>query len=154
MVFVALPMVVLLFVLKYKGHGHLIMESPEWAFAAAVLWGQGLIKLIRAIAEKGGAHGVRIGFLCSLNLVIGLVPSLIILAFMLIAEPSPPHWVVCVQMIWFVLSVVAFTFFSVMAGLFEASDDEPPPSPPSPTAPRPVIQVTPSQPAASKESSQ
>ena len=105
--FIGLPILVLFIVLHYKQLDSELLASPEWSFAAAVLFGLGLVKLVGSIASTGGGHGERIGFLCALLLVLGLVPSLIVLALVLLAD-SPSAWLTWLQIGLCILGGVIF----------------------------------------------
>ena len=110
LLFVILPLLVLAIAFQYKGAIWTLWSSPEWSFAAAILFGQGLAKIVASISKIGTPFGERVEFLCAFLLVVGLVPALIILALILISEP-PALWLTIAQLCLFVLSVA--TFFCV-----------------------------------------
>lgn len=123
LLFVALPLVVLLFVFQFKGTADRLVLTPEWAFAAAVLFGQGLVKLVRAVSSRGGLHAEGVGLFSAALIVLGLVPSLVILLLMLLSEP-PAAWLVWAQWLWFVASVLGFIACQMFASLVELRSAE------------------------------
>ena len=107
--FVLLPIFVLGIILYYQNLAQAIWSAREWSFASAVLFGQGIISIIESMAEEGGYHRVRIVFVCAIVLVIGLVPSLVILALIVLSD-KPPIWLTNLQMGCFVFSVICYFF--------------------------------------------
>jgi hypothetical protein len=105
--FIVLPLLVLGIVLRYKHLQHEILSSAEWSFAAAVLFGQGLVKLVGPVAERGGIHAERVGMYFALILVLGLVPSLVILSLVLLS-PHPGFWLTFAQITLCVLGFLTF----------------------------------------------
>ena len=111
--FVGLPLLVLTIVLIYKGQTAEILASPEWSFAAAVLFGQGVVKLVGTLSEKGGMHGERVALLCTIILVLGLVPSLVVLSLILLSD-HPVPWLIDLQIVLIIFALVSFLFCTDM----------------------------------------
>src|SRR5947207_3088932 len=98
--FVVLPLLVIAIVFVSRAHAGSIWLSVEWSFAASVLLGQAVVKLIRALVERGGFHGERVGLIAAVILVLGLVPSLVVLSLILLREPDPPSELLANAQLW------------------------------------------------------
>ncbi|MGD0626392.1 MAG: hypothetical protein ABSB32_16945 [Thermodesulfobacteriota bacterium] len=118
--FIGLPLLVLFIVLHYKQRDSGLLASPEWSFAAAILFGLGLVKLVDSITSRGGVHGERVGLFCALVLVFGLVPSLVVLALVLLSE-QPEVWLVATQIILCILGAVVFFICTGLAAMARVS---------------------------------
>ncbi len=107
--FVLLPLIVLTFVHLSWGEKtvHSVLESAEWSFGASVLFGQAIVKLVSGATRQGSDNWGTIVLIVSLVLVLGLVPSLVILAMILLHEP-PSITLVVEQLVFFVAGSVAF----------------------------------------------
>lgn len=79
-----LPIVVVLLVVLYLGKPGKLFQKPEWAFGAAIFFGQSLVKLLAAMT---GAHReMQVGkvvLFAACVLVFGLAPSLLVLVFVI-----------------------------------------------------------------------
>jgi len=113
LLFVLLPLFVLLIVManEYTSTKSLL-ESPEWSFAAAILYGQSVFKWMAAAVDAigSGDDGRRwapsAGVVATI-IVLGLVPSLVILSLVLTNIP-PGRRLVALQISEFLGGVVAF----------------------------------------------
>lgn len=112
--FVLVPLLVLAIVFVATGRGFkAIFASPEWSFGAAVLFGQALVKLVSAISVRGGVrHNVT--FLVALLIVFGVVPSMVVLSLVLLAEP-PSLGLVWAQTIMFFVALAVFIILGTVA---------------------------------------
>lgn len=111
--FTILPLIVLAIVLAYSGRSYNIMFHPEWSFVATILFGQTLIKTIAATITKASVehvHWQRVVFIASALIVIGIVPSLIVLALILVAD-APSIGLAITQFALCITSVVTFLVF-------------------------------------------
>ena len=120
--FILVPFVVIVIVRSYNGSLQTLFEAPDWSFAASILWGQTIVKLV-----AGGSSGTvvwqRMTLIISAIFVFGLIPSLVTLTIMLISE-SPPIYHVYLQLILFVLaSLVYFLVGSVGQILLDNSNN-------------------------------
>ena len=68
---------------------------------------------LRALAPSAG-------LIAAMLIVLGLVPSMVILALILVKEP-PPFWLVIVQIAFFVLASTTFIF---VGGNFQAMGEK------------------------------
>jgi len=114
--FVILPLIVLTIIFLFKSRASEIMASPEWSFGASVLFGQGIVKLVGGLSARGGMHGARVGLFCAIILVLGLVPSLVVLSLILISE-HPSEGLIRAQELLGVFSLVSFFFCADMGAL-------------------------------------
>jgi hypothetical protein len=111
--FVIVPLIVLTIVGVYKGKSFLdIISSSEWAFGAAVFFGQGIVKVVQALTISHNTriykiNGERITFLVAVIIVLGFIPSLITLALILITE-KPSFTFISLQMVMFLLGLTTF----------------------------------------------
>ncbi|HHS99449.1 MAG TPA: hypothetical protein ENK73_01200 [Thiomicrospira sp.] len=104
--FILVHFVVIIIVKAYSGALQTLYEIPDWSFAASVLWGQTIVKLV-----AGGSAGTviwqRVTILISGIVVLGLIPSLVTLTIMLIAE-NPPVFHVYLQLTLFTMSSIIY----------------------------------------------
>ena len=109
--FVFLPLLVLAIVFVVRGTTLLaLFSSPEWSFATAILFGQAIVKLVAGVTHKGASVWQPVAFIVTAMIVLGLVPSLVILALILTATNlSIP--LVAIQMVLFVLAIIVFFAF-------------------------------------------
>jgi|GEM_PF-1472940 len=126
--FVLVPLIVISIVEIYKESSfYNIISSSEWSFAAAVLFGQALIKVVQALVvshnlKTGQVQGDKIVLIVSLLIVIGLIPSLIILAVMLISDNKIPVFIYF-QMTMFLLGLLSFLYSGALVKYVEEERD-------------------------------
>jgi hypothetical protein len=107
LLFVLLPLLVLTIVFLYKGKTvGALLATPEWSLGSAILFGQTLVKFVSGAAQSRWAWE-RVALVVSLIIVLGLAPSLTVLALILSAE-SVPVALVVTQLAFFVGGVVVF----------------------------------------------
>lgn len=122
--FVLVPLVVLTMVYLAGGKTtHTVLESPEWAFGASILFGQSIIKLVSGAIRLGTEKWETIVLIVAIVMVLGLVPSLIVLALILTNEP-PNETLLIAQLILFVIGSIAFFILGALGhyGLFHDPD--------------------------------
>ena len=119
--FVVLPLIVLTIIFLHNDRGSEIMASPEWSFGAAVLFGNGLVKLVGGLSARGGMHGERVGLFCAIILVLGLVPSLVVLSLILLSE-HPSNGLIRAQELLGIFAAVSFFFCADMGSLPRESE--------------------------------
>ena len=107
--FVLLPLIVLAIVFSYQRKMFGLLHTPEWSFISAILFGQTLVKFVSAAVSESGAYWQRVVVIVSAIIVLGVVPSLIILALVLVSEP-PSNGLAIAQLIMFILSIVLYFF--------------------------------------------
>jgi hypothetical protein len=119
LLFVFQPLVVLVIVIVHAGGNVLtVLKLTEWSFAAAVLFGQAVVKMIGIAAS--GARDERARLLGAITLVVGLVPSLIILSLLLADQPRPlpaknVNVLEITQIIYFGVAVAAYAVLAIIA---------------------------------------
>ena len=87
LLFILLPLVVVTLVAFHKQRPAMeVFSSPEWSFGASILFGQAAVKMISVAAS--GAIPERASVLSVCAIVVGLVPSLTVLTFVLSDETS------------------------------------------------------------------
>ena len=127
-----LPLLVLIIVELLLGKGwQEIVASPEWSFGASVLFGLAVFKLVIGVVKGRADEWENIGLTVVLLIVVGLVPSLIVLALRLsMASSEPPRGLVVTQCLLFLLASVTFLVFGAVAhyGLFHRSRSDNKPS--------------------------
>src|SRR5258706_5428269 len=117
--FALLPLIVLTFVLFFRGeHVFRIMASPEWSFGAAILGGQTLVKFVSGLSRSVRPNWHRVSLAVAALFVLSIVPALTILALVIIAAQSPPPWLVAWQVIMFVVSIAMFVIFGTIGHLW------------------------------------
>jgi hypothetical protein len=107
LLFILLPLLVLTIVLLYKGKTvGALLATPEWSFGAALLFGQTLVKFVSGAAQSRWVWE-RVALVVSMIIVLGLAPSLTVLALILSSEPAPIALVIT-QLALFVVGVGVF----------------------------------------------
>jgi hypothetical protein len=113
--FIILPFLVMTLIYLDKNNLDRIFEEPSWSLTAAVLYGQSIIKMIHTVVKasmKGMAiKHYNVGALISLQILLGLVPSLVILS-LIYNHDVVPIWLIILQMIVFVLSIISYCLVS------------------------------------------
>jgi hypothetical protein len=106
--FTLLPILVLLIAFKYKSAPQNILFVTDWAFAAAVLSGQTIIKFISGLLKSGFRINLGvIALIISGIFVFLLTPSLEVIT-LLVTSASPPIWLSQLQLGLFFASIVVF----------------------------------------------
>jgi len=121
--FAILPLLVLTLVFVYLGEDvPKILASPEWSFGSAVLFGQAIVRFVSGMIQSGKAKSEMVALVVSMLLVLGLVPSLAVLALVLHAAEGPsqavPKWLVDAQVVQFVGGIIVYLWFGGMGGLW------------------------------------
>lgn len=109
LLFVVLPFLVLALVSFHKESSPaLFLLAPEWAFASTILFGQTIVKLVSAATEFfGNPITENIALIVTMLMVLGVVPSMVVLTMILLAA-SPPTWLGVAQVFLFIMSVGLF----------------------------------------------
>jgi hypothetical protein len=104
--FLLVPFVVIGFAYLYKGDLRNVLYSPYWSIASSVLIGQALIRfiirLLQSNAHDPAISWERVTVIFSVLIVLGLVPSLLVLLLVLIST-QPSLYLGVAQLILFVL---------------------------------------------------
>lgn len=111
--FILLPFVVSGIVFSSKGEYLSLLQMPEWSLAAAVLFGQSLVKFISGILANKGTYRARwerVALGIAFLIVVGLVPCLIVLSLILM-RGHPSLALSFVQIGIFAFGVAAFFIF-------------------------------------------
>lgn len=129
MLFIILPLIVTGIVLRVRGHLTSLLDSSEWSFAAAILFGQALTKFVSGLVSgKIGLQWQRVVLVFTLVIVIGLVPSLTILTLVLVNEPNSggtiPQCLRWTQLLFFVLGVGGYVILGGVGELALARTEE------------------------------
>jgi hypothetical protein len=124
--FVLLPLVVITFVSVFRGEMRELFFSPEWAFGAAVIFGQTMVKIVLAVGSAVGPpyrpRLPNVAFLISIIIVFGLAPSLVTLAFLLDSH-QPPVVLGVSQIVLFVLSFIVWMTIGAASSEFIEKDE-------------------------------
>ncbi len=112
LLFVFLPLVVLLIVFALATSGFAkVFSKTEWAFVTAILFGQSIIKIVGGLlSSQATVHWQRPVLLIAGIIVIGLVPSLVVMTLIAVS-PEPPLSLIITQLVLFILSVTCFFLF-------------------------------------------
>jgi hypothetical protein len=111
-VFIVLPLLIFIIVLVYQQKANSIFYAPEWSMISTIIYGQLTTKVVKYSAYNTPIPD-RINFFSLLIIVVGLIPSLVILAISLI-DQGHTLWVYIVQMTIFVISLAAYILFGLI----------------------------------------
>ncbi len=91
LVFIVLPLSVVVLVDGLYHHKGMLelLGSPEWAFAAVVLWGQASVKFSSGLPARGRLRLDAVGAVHAAILLLGLGPAFVVLILSLVSAPSP-----------------------------------------------------------------
>lgn len=125
--FIILPFIVMIIIYIYLNKLNNILYEPEWSLASSVMFGQSIIKMIHAInngtkGKKVHLKSYNIGAMISLLIVIGLIPSLIVLS-LIFTSKEIPNWLMIMQIIYFIFAITIFTIANVMQIKFEEDNE-------------------------------
>ena len=108
------PFVVTGLAYLYKGDLRHMLYSPYWSIASCVLIGQALIRfitqLLRSESHDAAISWERVTLIFSLLIVLGLIPSMLVLLLVLIT-PQPSLFLGVAQLVLFVF---AFSLYLVL----------------------------------------
>lgn len=107
--FIFLPFLVIGIIKIYKSDFSTFFQAADWSFAASILFGQVIVKLVSGSVIHSKAKWQRVVVLLSFILVLGLVPSLVVLALILI-DGGISDFLVNMQLTLFVLASAIFFF--------------------------------------------
>jgi len=111
LLFAVLPLVVVAIVLRHMGDGWMsVAGSAEWSFGTSILFGQSVVKLVAGVARSTLSAWAPVALTVALVMVLGLVPSIVVLVLVLQVEhpKHPPTPLVIAQLTLFSLSMVCF----------------------------------------------
>lgn len=107
--FIFIPFLVIGIVKIYKSDFSTFFQAADWSFAASILFGQVIVKLVSGSVIHRKSKWQRVVVLLSFILVLGLVPSLIVLALILI-DGGTSSFLIIMQLVLFTLASSVFFF--------------------------------------------
>jgi len=127
-VFAMLPLLVIFLVLLQFHKAPDLWSSPEWSFAAAILFGQSIVRFMSGFAHGGHARPGPVSLAIALIIVLGLTPSLLVLSGILTAEiggkgEAPAPWLVGGQVVLFVSSVLTYLIFGAISEAWRQQEE-------------------------------
>lgn len=112
--FLLVPFVVIGFAYLYKGDLRNVLYTPYWSIASSVLIGQALIRfIIRLLQSKTHDPAIsweRVTVIFSILIVLGLIPSLLVLLLVLIST-QPSLYLGVAQVVLFVFGFSLYLAF-------------------------------------------
>ncbi len=112
--FLLAPFVVIAFAYLYKADFRNVLYTPYWSVASSVLIGQALIRFIARLLQSGihdpSISWERVTLIFSVLIVLGLIPSLVVLLLVLIT-PQPSAYLGIAQVILFVVGFCLYLAF-------------------------------------------
>ena len=114
LLFIALPILLTVFVLSLRARLSEVASSPEWAFAAAIMAGQCVVRLAVASSNAARTDAAALQLVAALLLVL-YGGSVAILLTILLLDGDCPVWVSFLQLGVFVICACAFVVFSALA---------------------------------------
>jgi hypothetical protein len=129
-VFAMLPMLVVSVVLFQLGEPKRILSSPEWSFAASILFGQSVVRFMTGFAHGGRARPGPVALAVTLIIVLGLTPSLMILSAILRADfgghatQQPERLIQGAQMLFFAISAATFLVLSAIGEAWRLREEK------------------------------
>jgi cobalamin biosynthesis protein CobD/CbiB len=121
--FILLPFIVIAIVLALTGRIRELLYIPEWSIATPVVVGQTISRMVSGVINRSVDKEPIVFMLCAIIVVL-LVPSLIILGFVLEA-PRVTTAMATTQMVLFVAGVVvSFAMTSLIFDVEHNTDPE------------------------------
>ena len=120
LLFAGLPLVGVFLVFVYLGRPERWAHSAEWAFGAAILFGQTVVKFTSGVS-RGGAAAAPVALATTLLIVAGLAPSLLVLTMVLLASESqhePEVWLRRAQVGLFVVASCCYFVLGTIGELW------------------------------------
>jgi hypothetical protein len=114
--FVLLPFVVIAVVLGHRSEIHTVFYIPEWSLASAVVIGQSVVKFTSMTVGQG-AYAQRVGLIIACMVVLGLVPCLVLLTFVLTSDLVSTG-LATAQVVFFVIGAALFTTVTAYRDFF------------------------------------
>jgi uncharacterized membrane protein YsdA (DUF1294 family) len=112
--FISLPFIVILIVNLSKGDWIRLLQTSDWALAATLLFGQTIVKIIMGVAAREHAfHHQNFGLISALIIVLGLVPSILIVAIFQLNQDLSIGLVIA-QFVLLGAAVYAFLLFGTI----------------------------------------
>jgi len=112
--FLLVPFVVIGFAYLYKGDLRNVIYTPYWSIASSVLIGQALIRFIIRLLQSNvhdpAISWERVTVIFSVLIVLGLIPSLMVLLLVLIST-QPSLYLGVAQLILFVFGCSLYLAF-------------------------------------------
>jgi hypothetical protein len=113
LLFVILPFIVIAIILGHRGELKIIFFLPEWSIVSAVIVGQSVIKLVSMVLGRKKVIKESILLILSVLIVLWLVPILVILSIVLIADKDKVSCTLALtQAIMFFVSIAVFWWTS------------------------------------------
>lgn len=82
-----LPMILVLLITAQVGRMTSAFHRPEWAFAAAIFFGQAIVRVVAAIARRHeNLHAGSLSVVVASLILLGFVPACTIVVFILFIE--------------------------------------------------------------------
>jgi hypothetical protein len=113
-----LPIIVVFLVMLYINQPLKVFAKPEWAFGAAILFGQSLVRLLAAMIKPH--KPVRVGevvLFAVAIMVLGLVPSLLCLVFLIHGAEQPDGVPTVFKILQTVLFFISAAVYLVVGGV-------------------------------------
>lgn len=121
-VFTVLPLIVIFLVLVVIGNTSHFWASSEWSFASVILFGQAIVKFAIGLSKKGVKSHALSFLILTMLIVFGLVPSIVVLIFILNSIEHGQHVIYLLQVAQifiFILSCLCFLFFGSLGKALE-----------------------------------
>jgi hypothetical protein len=121
--FILLPFIVIFIVLAFSGRFREVLYIPEWSIATPVIVGQTISRIAGGAINRAVDKQAIVFILCA-TIVVLLVPSLIVLGFVLEA-PHVTTAMAATQIVLFVVGVaVSFLMTSLVFDVEHGTDPE------------------------------
>jgi hypothetical protein len=122
-IFAMLPLVVVGIVTIYLGQIELALDSPEWAFGAAILSAQALYRFVGGAIRARSISLERLLFGVAILLVGVVGPANVILVLVVIADirdRTLSAGLCAAQLVWFGLASVVFVLLATISHIWSA----------------------------------
>jgi hypothetical protein len=107
LLFVLLPFIVIAVVLGHRSQIYSVFYIPEWSLASALIIGQSVVKFTSMTVGQG-EYAQRVGLIIACMIVLGLVPCLVVLTFVL-TSGLVSTGLATAQVVFFVVGAALFT---------------------------------------------
>lgn len=112
--FTFLPFIVILIINLSKGNWTELLQTSNWALAATLMFGQTIVKLVMGLSAQEHSFNYQVfGLIAALIIVLGLVPSIVVLAIFIIQDQLN-NGLLFIQFVLLAASIAVFLYMGTL----------------------------------------